>query len=76
MWHYIYKIVCKNSEYFRAGTYLVYEYDTFDYLINSPDWAFNNNALDEQSYVLDNLENTFESMDGDLIYVPDIKNGC
>ena len=75
MWHYIYKdeIVCKNSGDYRAGTYLVYDADTFDYLINDPDWAFNNDAYGEQSYVLDNLDNMLESADGDLIYIPDAK---
>ena len=75
MWHYISKeeIVCKNEGDVRAGTYLVYDIDTFDYLINDNQWVFQNDAYDEQSYVLDYLQYMLESDDGELVYIPDAK---
>lgn len=75
MWHYTKKeeIVCKNDNDLRAGTYLVYDIDTFDYLINDNDWIFQNNAFDEQSYILDYLDYMLESDDGELVYIPDAR---
>lgn len=75
MWHYIKteEIVCKNKGDLRAGTYLVYDIDTFDYLINDNQWVFQNDAYDEQSYILDYLQYMLESDDGELVYIPDVK---
>lgn len=75
MWHNIgtEEIVCKNKDDLRAGTYLVYDIDTFDYLVNENDWVFQNKAFEEQSYVRDYLKYMLESDDGELVYIPDAK---
>lgn len=75
MWHNIgtEEIVCKNKDDLRAGTYLVYDIDTFDYLVNENDWVFQNKAFEEQSYILDYLNYMLESDDGELVYIPDAK---
>ena len=75
MWHNIgtEEIVCKNKNDLRAGTYLVYDADTFDYLINNNDWVFQNKAFEEQSYILDYLHFMLESKDGEFVYIPDAK---
>lgn len=74
-WHYDYtdEIKFSNPEDCRNGGYLVYNSDTFDYLLNDPDWLRLNDAFDERSYVLDHLDLMRESNDGELIFIPDYK---
>ena len=62
-----------ESKDYRAGRYLVYYADTLDYIINSNDWVFNNDAFDEQEYVIDHLDMMLESEDGETVYIPDAK---
>lgn len=78
MWHNIgtEEIVCKNKGDLRAGKYLVYDIDTFDYLINDNDWVFQNDAYEEQCYILDYLDYMLESNDGELVYIPDAKTAA
>ena len=73
MWHYEYEdeIVFKDSKDPRNGTYLAYHIDTMDYILNNNDWVANNNAFDEQRYILDYLDMSLESNDGEYIYIPD-----
>lgn len=57
----------------RTGKYLVYDQDTFDYLVNNMDWVMTNDAYDEHSYIIDNLDKMLESNDGELIFIPKIE---
>ena len=72
-WHYDYidEVVFPDSSDIRNGKYLVYNIDTFDYLMNEPEWVFNNHAEYEQDYILDFYQYHLESEDGELIYIPD-----
>ena len=54
----------------REGKYLVYDKDTFDYLVNNNDWVFNNDAIEEQEWILDNMDKILESNDGKEIFIP------
>lgn len=73
MWHYEYEdeIICKDPKDIRNGTYLVYHIDTIDYILNNNDWVVNNNAFDEQEYILDHLGMSLESDYGEYVYIPD-----
>lgn len=74
-WHYDYEeeIVCKDNEDIRAGKYYAYNIDTIDYLLNDNDWVFNNDAISEQQYIIDHWDLRLESIDGEIIYIPDYK---
>ncbi len=71
-WHYI----CKENVMFpedddeRNGEYYDYDVDTFDYLVNNPDWVWRNNAFEERDWILDNLDKKLESNDGSIIFIP------
>jgi hypothetical protein len=54
----------------REGKYLVYDKDTFDYLVNNNDWVFNNDAIEEQEWILDNMDKILESNDEKEIFIP------
>ena len=71
-WHYDYmeEIICKDSKDPRAGKYMAYNQDAFDYIINDNSWVAANNAFDEQSYIMDHLDMMLESSDGETVYIP------
>lgn len=71
-WHYDYvdELSFRNEKDIRNGKYLVYHVDTIDYLLNNPDWVFNNRAGDEQDYIMDYYDYHMESEDGEYIYIP------
>lgn len=68
--------MCKDTIRFehdedpRNGEYYCYDIDTFDYLINDSDWVMTNNAIDEQDWILDQLDKMLESNNGYLIFIP------
>lgn len=67
-WHYEYEeeIVGGGAD----GKYLAYLTDTYDYILNDPNWVFINNAEDERDWILDALEYVVESVNGEYTYVP------
>lgn len=72
-WHYICKdVVCfdKNNDDDRDGIYLTYLEDVYDRILWDNDWVFNNDAIDEQRYLLDNIDSAIYSNDGELVYAP------
>lgn len=71
-WHYKYKdeVIFSNEKDPRNGKYLVYDTDTFDYILNNKDWVYNNDAFEEHSYILDYLEYMLESNNGELVFIP------
>ncbi len=72
MWHNLgYEEIVSND--YRAGRYLVYDIDTFDYIVNEHQWVVDNNAFEEWSYIMDYMEFMLESEDGELVYIPDAK---
>lgn len=72
MWHYIGTEEIISNDY-RSGTYLVYDIDTLDYILNDKDWVGINDAFDEWDYIVDYLDYMLESDDGKYVYIPDAK---
>lgn len=71
-WHYVTyeQVLFKKDDDPRNGWYLCYDVDTFDYLLNSNDWAYNNHAIEERDYILSMLDGMIESNDGSFVFIP------
>lgn len=71
-WNYICKeeVMFPDEKDCRNGTYMVYDQDTFDYLVNNKEWCYINHAMEERDYILNYLDNMLESNDGSFIFIP------
>lgn len=58
------------------GSYYTYGIDTFDYLLNDNEWAFINDAIDEQEYIINALDYMIESDDGEYVSIPTYLTKC
>lgn len=59
-----------GSKVINGKEYLEYDVDTFDYICTENSWVFANNAIEEQSWILDHMCDMLESEDGETILIP------